>query len=191
MVIILDIVLRLKPIILNINNTKEKNTPENNMPHHCLKKIRSFKTLAPVLIIVLALVWHISVISAEAAETVSLPPQVVAPGDAALTVNLELPAGFKLNQEAPSTVGLKSGDPKIVAVDQKYAQQLPVANLPLCLTVPVKEGQTTLQANFRLNFCDEKLGLCFLKEVVLNLPVEVNKTATNKKLEMLYKVPAN
>jgi hypothetical protein len=161
------------------------------MPNHCLKNLGAFKTIGLVLIIALALAWHVGFATAEAAETVSLPPQAVAPGEAALTVNLELPAGFKLNQEAPSTVGIKSGDTKIVAVDQKYAQNLPVANLPLCLTVPVTAGKTTLQANFRLNFCDEKLGVCFLKEAMLNLPVEVNKTATNKKLEMLYKVKAN
>ena len=117
-----------------------------------------------IMIIFLSFVWPGGFSAAEAAETVALPTQAVAPGDAALTVNLILPAGCKLNQEAPSTLGLTSGDVNIVAVDKKYAQNLPVANLPLCLTVPVKEGKTTLQANFRLNYCDEKLGICFLKE---------------------------
>lgn len=159
------------------------------MPYHVLKKLRALSGV--VLGLALALAWHAGVTTAEAAETVTLPAQMVAPGDAALTVNLELPAGYKLNQEAPSTVGITSGDTKIVAIDQKYAKKLPVANLPLCLTVPVKEGKTTLQAHFRLNFCDEKLGLCYLKEAVLDLPVEVNNTAAAKKLEMLYKVPAN
>ncbi len=144
-----------------------------------------------MMIMLLSFVWPGGFSSAEAAETVALPAQAVAPGEATLTVNLELPAGCKFNQEAPSTLGLKSADVTIVAVDEKYAQNLPVANLPLCLTVPVKEGKTTLQANFRLNYCDEKLGVCFLKEAVLNLPVEVNKNASNKKLEIVYKVPAN
>ena len=155
------------------------------------KKLRTPKALGLILVIALGLAMHVGFSTAEAAETVALPPQAVAPGEATLTVNLELPAGYKLNQEAPSTVGVKSGDKKIVALDEKYAQNLPVANLPLCLTVPVKEGKTTLQATFRLNFCDEKLGLCFLKEAVLTLPVEVSKTATNKKLEMGYTVKAN
>jgi hypothetical protein len=158
---------------------------------HCLKNVRIPKILCLILVIALGLMWHGGFSTAQAAETVSLSPQVVAPGEAALTVNLELPAGLKLNQEAPSTVGIKSGNTRVVAVDQKYAQKVPVANLPLCLTVPVKKGKTTLQTTFRLNYCDEKLGLCFLKEVVLNLPVEVSKTATNKKLEMVYKVTAN
>ena len=144
-----------------------------------------------MMIMLLSLVWPGGFSSAEAAATVALPAQAVAPGEATLTVNLELPAGCKFNQEAPSTLALKSADFNIVAVDEKYAQNLPVANLPLCLTVPVKEGKTTLQANFRINYCDEKLGVCFLKEAVLNLPVEVNKNASNKKLAIVYKVPAN
>ena len=158
---------------------------------HCLKKLRASKALWLILFLTLSLTGQGGLITADAAETVTLPPQTVAPGEAALTVNLALPAGYKLNQEAPSTVGIKTGDKKIVALDEKYAQNLPVANLPLCLTVPVQEGKTMLQATYRLNFCDEKLGVCFLKEVVLQLPVEVNKTAANQKLEMVYTVKAN
>jgi hypothetical protein len=158
---------------------------------HTRKNFRASKMLWLILIITLSLAGQGGFATLNAAETVTLAPQTVAPGEAALTVNLELPAGYKLNQEAPSTVGVKSADKKIIALEEKYAQNLPVANLPLCLTLPVQEGKTMLQATFRLNFCDEKLGVCFLKEVLLQLPVEVNKTAANKKLEMVYTVKAN
>jgi len=122
------------------------------------------------------------------ADTITLPTQTVAPGEVNLTVNLVLPAGHKLNPEAPSTVGLTTGNKEVLALEEKYAQNLPAANLPLCLTVPAKEGKTTLQAHFRLNYCDDKIGLCFLNEGVVQLPVEVSKTATNKNLEMTYTV---
>jgi hypothetical protein len=157
----------------------------------CLKNSRVSKTLWLILAITLSLTLYGGFAAADAAETVTLSPQTVVAGDANLTVNLELPAGYKLNQEAPSTVGIKTKNKKIVALDEKYGQNLPLANLPLTLMVPVKEGKTTLQATFRLNFCDDKLGICFLKEVVLTLPVEVNKTCANNKLEVVYKVKAN
>ncbi len=89
-----------------------------------------------MMIFLWSLVWPGGFSSAEAAETIALPAQAVAPGDSTLTVNLELPAGCKFNQEAPSTLGLKSADFTIVAVDEKYAQNLSLANLPLSLTVP-------------------------------------------------------
>ena len=183
--------IKNKTVFFNINVFRGKITPEKIMLIQCLKNLRALKTLRLILVILFGLALHGGFSAADAGETVSLPPQAVAPGDATLTVNLELPAGYKFNPEAPSTVGIKSGDKKIVPLDEKYAQNLPVAKLPLCLKVPVKEGQTTLQATFRLNFCDEKLGVCFIKEAVLNLPVEVSKTATDKKLEMVYKVKAN
>jgi hypothetical protein len=155
------------------------------------KRFRIAVALVLVIVIFSGFVQPGGVSSVEAAQTVALPAQAVAPGEATLTVNLELPAGCKFNQEAPSTLSLKSKDVNIAAVDVKYAQNQPMANLPLSLTVPVKEGKTTLEAKFRVNYCDEKLGICFLKEAVLNLPVEVNKQAANKKLEIVYKVPAN
>jgi hypothetical protein len=155
------------------------------------KRGGSAVALVLVIIIFSGFVRPGGVSSVEAAQTVALPAQAVAMGEATLTVNLELPAGCKLNHEAPSTLGLKSQDGNIVALDAKYAQPQPLANLPLSLTVPVKEGKTTLAAHFRVNYCDDKLGICFLKEAILNLPVEVNKQAANKKLEIVYKVPAN
>ena len=127
----------------------------------------------------------------QAAQSIDLPAQSVAPGEAALTVNLELPAGCKLNQEAPSTFSLESADTNVAVLDEKSAKNLPVANLPLSLTVPVKEGKTTIQVAFHLNFCDEKLRLCFLKEAVLNLPVDVRKSISNKKLTIVYKPSSN
>ncbi len=116
------------------------------------KKIKIPEVLWLILIILFNFAWQGGYSPAQAVETVSLPAQAVAPGEAALTVNLELPAGCKLNQEAPSTLGLKSNDVNVVAVEQKYAQNLPLAHLPLTLTVPVKEGKTTLQASFPPQF---------------------------------------
>jgi hypothetical protein len=161
------------------------------MPTLSVKNLTTSKSLWLILGITLWLSLHGACTKAQAGEAVTLPPQTVASGDASFILNVELPAGHKLNQEAPSTVGISSGDKNIVALDDKYSQNLPVANLPLCLTVPVKEGKTTLQATFRLNFCDEKLGICYLKEVQLTLPVEVSKTSKNKKLEMTHKIKAD
>jgi hypothetical protein len=151
------------------------------------KKFLPPALLGLLLFCCFAFAWQANNSPAAAAEMVSLPAQTVAPGEATLTVNLQLPEGCKLNQEAPSTLGLKTADAAVMALEEKYAQNLPVANLPMCLTVPVKEGKTAVQAAFRLNFCDEKIGLCFFKEAVVNLPVEVSKTSTNKKMEIVYK----
>jgi hypothetical protein len=158
---------------------------------HYLRNAGIAQLFGLLFLVVVSLTWPGVETVAQAAETVTLPSQTVAPGKAGLTVNLELPAGFKLNKESPSTVSLKSGNKKVVAVSPQCAKKVPLTKVPLTLTMPVKEGQTELQATLRLNYCDEKSGLCFLREVILTLPVEVNKTAANKKLEIVYTVPAN
>jgi hypothetical protein len=161
------------------------------MPLLLLKNARAFSILWSVLTLTLGCVAAGGFTAAHAAENVALPPQTVAPGKISLIINLELPAGYKLNQEAPSTLAIKAEDNRIIALDEKYARPLPLANLPLTLTVPAKEGKTTLQTTYRLNFCDDKLGICFFQDVTLTLPVEVNRDCANRKLEVSYKVKAN
>ncbi len=125
---------------------------------------------------------------AGAAETVTLPSQTIAPGQVQLTVKLVLPPGHKLNAEAPSTLILTSQDQNVLKVDKKFAGNLTAANLPLKLQVPAKPGQTTLQAEFKINFCDDKVGLCFMRDATVQLPVQVSKDAKNKTLELLYEL---
>jgi hypothetical protein len=160
----------------------------NDMTEYSRRHFLPGTLLGLIAIFCFTFAWQGNTLTAEAAETISLPAQAVAPGEATLTVNLKLPEGCKLNQETPSTVGLKSSDAAVVTLDPQYAKDVPVANLPLVLTVPVKKGKSTLQATYRLNFCDEKLGVCFFKEAVLTLPVEVKKSTKNKKLAIEYKV---
>jgi len=125
---------------------------------------------------------------AGAADTITLPLQTVAPGQVQLTVKLVLPPGTKLNPEAPSSLSLTSQDPKVIKVEKKYAGNLTAAKLPVKLRVPAKPGQTTLQAEFKINFCDDQGGLCFMRDATLQLPVQVSKDAKGKDLEVLYEL---
>ncbi|HAY20890.1 MAG TPA: hypothetical protein DCY27_01725 [Desulfobacterales bacterium] len=123
-------------------------------------------------------------LTTNATQTITLPQQIIGPGEATLKIELQLPPNCKLNQEAPSTVAIHSEDKKIVGLTQSLGQKLPAANLPITLSAPAAPGRTALQAEFRLNFCDDKIGLCFFKETLLILPVEVSKTSVNKQLSL-------
>lgn len=122
------------------------------------------------------------------ADTITLPPQTIAPGEVQLTVNLTLPPGHKLNAEAPSTLIISAKDQAVVTVERKFQGNLKAADLPVILKAPAKEGKTTLQAEFKINFCDDKVGLCFMRDAVVQLPVEVSKTADNKTLAINYEL---
>jgi len=123
-----------------------------------------------------------------AADAITLPPQTVAPGEVQLTVKLTLPPGHKLNAEAPSTLILSAQDQAVVAVAKKYPGNLQAKDFPVTLKVPAKEGKTIIQADFKINFCDEKNGLCFMRDAAIQLPVTVSQAAAPKNLEIDYRL---
>ncbi len=121
-------------------------------------------------------------------DAITLPPQTVAPGEVHLTVKLTLPPGHKLNAEAPSTLIISAQDQAVVAVAKKYPGNLKASDFPVTLKVPAKEGKTIIHADFKINFCDEKAGLCFMRDAAIQLPVAVSKTATQKNLQIEYQL---
>ena len=123
-----------------------------------------------------------------AADAITLPPQTVAPGEVQLTVKLTLPPGHKLNAEAPSTLIISAKDQAVVAVAKKYPGNLQAKDFPVTLKVPAKEGKTMVQAEFKINFCDDKNGLCFMRDATIQLPVTVSKAATQKNLQIEYQL---
>jgi sugar lactone lactonase YvrE len=114
-------------------------------------------------------------------EIIELPAQSVEPGAASLTVQLDLPAGYKLNPLAPSAIG--------VSIDPNQAGDV-FRNPKLPITVPVKiESDTNLRVDFTLYYCEsEKETVCYFKEARLNIPIVVRKGAGSSKLQAAYKL---
>ncbi|MGQ9921283.1 MAG: hypothetical protein ACUVRZ_08125 [Desulfobacca sp.] len=123
-----------------------------------------------------------------AADAITLPSQTVTPGQVQLTVNVTLPAGYKLNAEAPASLSLSAQDQTVLAVAKNYPANLQAKDFPLTLKVAAKEGKTIIRADFKINFCDEHNGLCFMRDAAVQLPVIVSKTGTQKNLVMEYQV---
>ncbi len=114
-------------------------------------------------------------------ERIELPAQTVEPGDANLVLQLELPAGYKLNAQAPSvvTVNTAGGNPQSFR-DPKF---------PLSVPVKVSEGEATVNATFTLYYCEAgKESLCYFKEALLSVPVKAKKGAGASKLAATYKL---
>ncbi len=126
----------------------------------------------------------------QGADPTTLPPQTVTPGTVNLVVKITLPPGHKINPEAPPTLRLQAQDQGILALDRNYSK-LNAQSFPLTVPVPAKkEGQTVIQGELRLNFCDDQGGLCFMRQETLHLPVTVSKQAAGKNVEMVFQVPA-
>jgi DNA-binding beta-propeller fold protein YncE len=120
-----------------------------------------------------------------AGETLELAAQTVAPGDASLTINLELPAGYKLNGLAPTVVKITSQGQSLFAEGSEKTLRNP--QFPASVPVKLSEGDATVRAELVIYYCESKKeSLCYFKEAAVRLPVKVKKGAANRKLNAAY-----
>jgi thiol-disulfide isomerase/thioredoxin/DNA-binding beta-propeller fold protein YncE len=120
------------------------------------------------------------------AEEIKLPPQRVRAGEAALVINIELPAGYHLNPTAPQryNVSVEGGAKSLVITEQDASRSTRGSQLPI--RVPVKAplaGVAELRASFTFVYCrEDNTGTCRIKTLVWSAPVEVvdEPAATNE-----------
>jgi thiol-disulfide isomerase/thioredoxin len=113
-------------------------------------------------------------------QIIDIPEQAIEPGTATLTLQLELPAGFKLNPQAPSVVTVQAA-----GVEQTFRNP----QFPLNIPIKVPEGDVSLSADFVVYYCEaDKETLCYFKEARLNLPVKAKSGTNNQKLTAVYRL---
>jgi hypothetical protein len=120
-------------------------------------------------------------------ETIELAEQSIEPGEANLTVQLELPPRYKLNKLAPSAVTITSSQEQVASLGA--GQSFANPDFPLVIPIKASEGETSIQLGLVVYYCETaKDSLCYFKEARLNLPVKVSKRAGNNKLVAEYKL---
>jgi sugar lactone lactonase YvrE len=120
-------------------------------------------------------------------ELTELPAQTVEPGQATLELKLELPAGYKLNAQAPTSVTAASSEAQVVSFNEGTQQAFRNPQFPLTIPVKVSEGETTINVDYAIYYCEtKKESLCFIKEARLSIPVRVKKGAGNSRLSASY-----
>ncbi len=124
-----------------------------------------------------------------AGEMIELPQQTVAPGESVITLSLDLPSGYKLNSLAPSVVAFALPQESAVALKDSAQQTIRNPKFPLSVPLTVKEGETTVKVDYVVYYCEsDKESLCYFKEVVLNVPIQVKAGANNRKLSAGYRL---
>jgi DNA-binding beta-propeller fold protein YncE len=110
------------------------------------------------------------------AQDIKVAAQKVRAGaNGALQIDVELPAGYHLNPEAPQRYKV-SVDGKNLAVDEKAAARSS-KDLKLPLRVPFNAsgvGPATVRAQVTLFYCrEDNTGTCRIKTLVWEVPVEI------------------
>ena len=90
-----------------------------------------------------------------------------------LVLNIQLPDGYKVNGEAPSSVSFTATGEVAVFPDGSE-QSLTGANLPVHISVEFTEGEGLVTADVTLLYCrDDAAGLCIIEQVRFEQPVVV------------------
>lgn len=117
---------------------------------------------------------------ARAGEPVRLAPHTVAPGQVAVTLELKLPAGYKLNADAPQTVQVFGNS----AARTEYTFK--AAETPAFTTTVTTDCE--LEVELTLYYCqtaDERL--CMIHNVRLALPLAISNDG-REQVQALYRV---
>lgn len=122
-------------------------------------------------------------------EVIEAVQQTIEPGDATLTLQLELPAGYKLNALAPSAVAIAPAQKQVVSLKDAAAENIRNPKFPVSIPIKAVEGETTVEARYVIYYCETaKESLCFIKEAKISIPVKVKKGAGARNLSATYKL---
>ncbi len=111
--------------------------------------------------------------AAAAVPVVRLPAVTVAPGAGQLELALELPAGYKVNAQAPLTYSLAAQG--IGAFPAGAGGSLTDPKLPLSWAVEWSGGNGELSLDLTIVYCEiDKESVCLLDRVRLEVPVTVS-----------------
>jgi DNA-binding beta-propeller fold protein YncE len=111
------------------------------------------------------------------AEEIKLAPQKIHAGDGAITINVELPAGYHLNPTAPQRyqVSVARGGEALTIDPQNANRSMKSLRLPIRVPFGIKSaGPVEIRASFTFVYCrEDDTGTCRIKTLVWRVPVEV------------------
>jgi thiol-disulfide isomerase/thioredoxin/sugar lactone lactonase YvrE len=111
------------------------------------------------------------------AEEIKLAPQKIHTGDGALSINVELPAGYHLNPTAPQRyqISIEQGGEALTIDPQNANRSTKGLRLPIRVPFGIKSaGAAEIRAAFTFVYCrEDNTGTCRIKTLVWRAPVEV------------------
>ncbi len=111
---------------------------------------------------------------------VELPPVALAAGDGVVRLAIELPEGYKVNEDAPSSVSLGATGVSVTFVGGEE-QSLTGTTLPVDLEATFDAGSGTITADVTLLYCrNDSEGLCIIEQVLFSQPVVVGEVGGNE-----------
>jgi len=128
-------------------------------------------------------------------EEIKLPAQKLRAGDASIVINVQLPAGYHLNQSAPHRYNVSvDNNAQLLVIEPQNASRS-AKDLRLPIRIPVRaagSGSAGLSAAFTFVYCrEDNTGVCRIKTLNWRVPVEVvNDANAGAEINLSARVPA-
>lgn len=117
-----------------------------------------------------------------------MDPTKLQSGEGTIIVNIQLPVGYKVNEDAPSSLTWTAeGD--VVEFPEGADVSLAGIELPYQIEVSFNTGTGTLISDVNLFFCEaEKESLCFIEQLRFEVPITVGDSG-DKSISLEYSIP--
>jgi thiol-disulfide isomerase/thioredoxin len=123
-------------------------------------------------------------------EIVTLATTTVAAGQGSLLIDYTLPDGYKVNEEAPSSVTVGSGS-SVVTLFTGDPKDLTGTELPVDVPVTFSEGSATARFDVTIIYCSfDATSLCFIDQVRYEVPLDVGPSGPSNQIALSRTIPA-
>jgi thiol-disulfide isomerase/thioredoxin/DNA-binding beta-propeller fold protein YncE len=120
-------------------------------------------------------------------DTITLGPQTVKPGTGTLTLSLQLPQGYKLNDQAPSQVVLSVNGTKARFDTGQAEKTIRNPQFPLNIPIKLEAGEGEITAMLVLYYCEaKKESLCYFKVAEVRVPIKAQPDAQASDIKVAY-----
>jgi sugar lactone lactonase YvrE/thiol-disulfide isomerase/thioredoxin len=115
-------------------------------------------------------------------EVVQVPAQTASAGQASLILEYELPDGYKVNEDAPSSVVVEGGT-SVIALASATAGDITGTTIPVIVPVILTEGSGTALIDVALIYCRaDATSLCLIDQVRYEVPLTVGPEGASSQL---------
>jgi thiol-disulfide isomerase/thioredoxin len=128
-------------------------------------------------------------------EEIKVAPQKLRAGEAAVVIDINLPAGYHLNPTAPQrySVAIDSGGESMKTAPVDVSKTTKGLSLPMRIPIGIGAGQATARASFTFVYCrEDNTGVCRIKTLQWRVPIEFTAdTSAPAEIRLTASVPPN
>ncbi len=120
---------------------------------------------------------------------VTLDPQTSSAGAGVITLDVQVPEGYKFNGLAPFSADWHPDGVVVQIAEENRSQRIIEPEMPLTVPVTLAEGEAALSVDLYIYYCEAiNENLCFLDRLRVNAPVSVDGAAGQPALRVEYAV---